>query len=64
MLVRLYRAIWTQPLFVKTPIGIITFIDIVIIVIVFVCAGWIWGELLVPQFVAIDAANPKEGIPK
>ncbi|KAG0625701.1 hypothetical protein M758_2G074700 [Ceratodon purpureus] len=64
MVVRLYRAIWTQPLFVKTPIGVITFIDIVVIVIVFVCAAWIWGELLVPQFIAIDAAKPKKGIPK
>lgn len=64
MLVRLYRAVRTQPLFVRTPIGIITFIDIAIIVTVFVCAGWIWGGLLVPQFVAIDAAKPKAGVPK
>jgi hypothetical protein len=55
MVVRLYRAIWTQPLFVKTPIGIITFIDIVILVIVLVCSAWIWGRCLAPEFVNIDA---------
>lgn len=55
MVVRLYRAIWTQPLFVKTPIGIITFIDIVILVIVLTCSAWIWGRWLAPEFVNIDA---------
>ncbi|XP_024367800.1 ferric reduction oxidase 6 [Physcomitrium patens] len=64
MLVRLYRAIWTQPILVKTPIGVVTIIDIVIIGMVLVCTCWIWGRLTVRQFAAIDAAKPKKGVPK
>ncbi|KAG0577508.1 hypothetical protein KC19_5G161700 [Ceratodon purpureus] len=64
LLVRLYRAIWTQPLLVKTLVGIITLIDVVIFVIVIACTVWVWSELLKSQFATIDAAKPKKGIPK
>jgi predicted ferric reductase len=63
-IVRLWRGIWTQPIFVKTPIGIITLIDIVVIVIVFVCTFWVYAELLKPQLLSVDKAKPKKGEPK
>lgn len=61
MLVRLYRAIWTQPLLVKTPVGVITLIDIVIVAIVVSCSIWVWGDFLKSQFDSIDSAKPKKG---
>jgi hypothetical protein len=61
MLVRLYRAIWTQPLLVKTPVGVITLIDIVIVAIVVSCSIWGWGDFLKSQFDSIDSAKPKKG---
>lgn len=61
--VNLWRAIWTQPLLVKTPVGVITLIDIVIFVIITVCSLWIWFELLSDQFYTIDHAKPKKGAP-
>lgn len=52
---------WTQPLLVKTPVGIITFIDIVIFVLVAVCTLWIWFDMQAAQFYSIDHAKPKKG---
>lgn len=60
-LVRAYRAMWTQPIVVKSPLGILTFIDLVIIFVVLFYVIWIWSKYVDAQFAAL-AAKPTRGL--
>jgi hypothetical protein len=58
-LVRAYRAMWTQPIVVKSPLGILTFIDLVIIFVVLFYVIWIWSEYTDAQFAALATKKSK-----
>jgi hypothetical protein len=50
---------WTQPIVVKSPLGILTFIDLVIIFVVLFYVIWIWSEYTDAQFAALATKKSK-----
>lgn len=56
------RGMWTQPLLVRTPLGILTAMDLLAICLVVFVTLWIFFQPLVPALKIVDASTMKSGI--
>lgn len=59
---RSVRGIWTQPLVVKGPLGVLTAIDFFGIFLILLALLWVTTNYIVPGLDTINATEPQSGV--